>query len=177
MNKGTRSSLAFGLLLILIGGWFLAAQLMPELGWFWDILSWPMIVVGVGVLLLLLGLILGAPGMAIPACIVGGIGGLLYWQNATNSWESWAYAWTLIPGFVGVGLMLAALLGEGGKESFRVGAWMTFISLLVFAVIGSILGANVLGIYWPVLLIALGVWILLQPLFRRTKKSPSEIGE
>ncbi|MBM3143898.1 MAG: hypothetical protein FJ010_02790 [Chloroflexi bacterium] len=172
MNKRTRSSLVFGLLLILIGGWFLAVQIVPGLDWFWDIISWPMIVIGVGVFLLLLGLILGAPGMAIPACIVGGIGGLLYWQYATDKWETWSYAWALIPGFVGVGLMLASLLGEGGKENFRVGAWMSFISLIVFAVFGAFFGDKVLGSSWPILLILFGFWILIQPfLFRRRKKN------
>ena len=170
MNKRTRSSLVFGLLLILIGAWFLAVQIVPGLDWFWDIISWPLIVIAVGVFLLLLGLVLGAPGMAVPACIVGGIGGLLYWQNATGNWESWSFAWALIPGFVGAGLMLASLLGEGGKDTFRVGAWMSFISLIVFALFGSFFGANVLGTYWPVVLILFGVWILIQPLFRRTKK-------
>lgn len=170
MNNRTRSSLVFGFLLILLGAWFLAVQIVPGLDWFWNIFSWPMFVIGVGVFLLLLGLVLGAPGMAIPACIVGGIGGLLYWQNATGHWESWSYAWTLIPGFVGAGLMLASLLGEGGKENFRVGAWMSFISLIVFVIFGAFFGTNILGTYWPVLLIAFGVWILVQPLFRARNK-------
>ncbi len=175
MNKRTRSSLVFGILLILIGGWFLAVQIVPGLDWFWDIFQWPMFVIGTGVFLLLLGLVLGAPGMAIPACIVGGIGGLLYWQNATGHWESWSYAWTLIPGFVGAGLMLASLLGEGGKDNFRVGAWMSLISLIVFVVFGAFFGTNVLGTYWPILLIVFGFWILIQPLFRRRKKSAAPV--
>ena len=177
MNKRTRSSLVFGFLLILIGGWFLAVQLVPGLDWFWDIISWPVIVIGVGVFLLLLGLIISAPGMAVPAAIVGGIGGLLYWQNATGYWESWKFAWALVFGFIGVGLMLAALLGEGGKEKFRVGAWMSFISLIVFAIFGAFSGANVLGTYWPVLLIVFGLWILIQPLFRGGKAKPDVIDE
>ncbi|MEA3349907.1 MAG: hypothetical protein U9Q82_04725 [Chloroflexota bacterium] len=167
MNRKTRSNLTFGILLILVGGWFLAVQMVPGLNWFWKILSWPMIIIGVGVFLLLLGLMLGEAGMAIPACIVGGIGGLLYWQNATGNWESWSYAWSLIPGFVGVGLMLASILGEGGRDSFRVGAWMAFISLIVFSIFGAFYGIAVLHTYWPVLLIAFGVWILVQPLFKR----------
>ncbi len=175
MNKRTRSSLVFGFLLILIGGWFLAVQLVPGLDWFWNIFQWPMFVIGIGVFLLLLGLVLGAPGMAVPACIVGGIGGLLYWQNATGYWESWSFAWALIPGFVGAGLMLASLLGEGGKDTFRVGAWMSLISLIVFVAFGAFFGANVLGTYWPVLLIVFGFWILIQPLFRRKKKTAEPV--
>lgn len=169
MKKKTRSNIAFGLILILIGGWFLAVQLVPDLGWFWEYVSWPVIIIGVGVFLLLLGLILGEGGMAVPACIVGGIGGLLYWQNATGNWESWSYAWALIPGFVGVGLMLSALLGEGGREDFRVGVWMSMISLIVFAILGNFFGLSMLATFWPILLIVFGVWILIQPLFKSNK--------
>lgn len=174
MNKSTRSSLIFGIIFILIGAWFLAVQLVPGLDWFWQIITWPVIVIIVGVFLLVLGLILRAPGMAIPASIVGGIGGMLYWQNATDNWESWAYAWPLIPCFVGIGLMLMSILGEGGRETFRVGAWMSIISLIVFAIFGAFFGARVLGTYWPILLILFGLWVLIQPLFKRKPKPAAE---
>ena len=42
-------------------------------------------------------LLTGQPGMLVPACIVGGIGGMLYWQNLTGDWASWSYSWSLIP--------------------------------------------------------------------------------
>jgi hypothetical protein len=108
MNDRRRSQLAGGLVMVLLGAALLAVQLVPSLKhWIetsidWSN-SWALVVVGVGVFLLILGLLLGAPGMAVPACIVGGIGGLLYWQNATGRWETWAYAWALIPGLAGVG--------------------------------------------------------------------------
>ena len=105
--------------------------------------------------------------MAVPACIVGGIGGLLYWQNATGNWESWAYAWALIPGFVGVGVVLSRLLGGGGRKALQEGGSLILISLALFAVFGSWLGGlNLFGDYWPVLLILWGVWLLIRPLFR-----------
>ena len=170
MNKKTRSNLAMGLILILIGGWFLAVQFVPNLGsWFWGFFDWPIYVIMAGICMLIFGLVVGAPGMAIPVTIVGGIGGLLYYQNATGDWESWSYAWALIPGFVGVGTMLAAILGEGGKGGLRSGLTLVFISLVMFLIFGSFFGANPLGMYWPVLLIALGVWMLLQPLFKKFK--------
>ena len=164
MGSRHRSSLAAGLVLILLGAWFLAVQFVPGLqAWF----SWPLIIVGVGVFLLILGLLTGAPGLAVPACIVGGIGGLLYWQDATGNWESWAYAWTLIPGFVGVGVVFAGLLGGEGRQAVRGGGTLILISLVLFAVFGSFFGAlGMVGDYWPVLLIALGLLMLVRPLFR-----------
>ena len=108
MESHRRTNLLGGIVLILVGGILLAAQLFPGLGLTLNItFSWPLILVGVGILLLLLGLLVNEPGMAVPACIVAGIGGILYYQNATGDWASWAYAWALIPGFVGVGTILA----------------------------------------------------------------------
>jgi hypothetical protein len=168
MDRRRRSNLVVGLLLILLGVWFIAVQFVPELrAWMEIEYAWPLIIVGVGVLLLVIGLLTGAPAMAVPACIVGGIGGLLYWQNATGNWESWAYMWTLIPGFVGVGVVLSALLGGETRQALSGGAWLILISLVLFAVFGSFLGGlGLLGPYWPVLLIALGLLALLRPLFR-----------
>jgi hypothetical protein len=164
MDSQRRSSLAGGLVLVLLGALFLAVQWVPGLQlWF----SWPLIIIGIGVLLLIVGLLTGVPAMAIPACIVGGIGGLLYWQNATGNWESWAYAWALIPGFVGVGMVLSGLLGGDTRQTVRGGAWLILISLVLFAVFASFFGAlGLVGRYWPVLLIGLGLLVLAQSLFR-----------
>jgi hypothetical protein len=170
MDKKQRSNLAGGIVLVLIGAWFLLTQLVPglEIRIFGDS-GWPLIIISVGVILLIIGLLTGVPEMAVPACIVGGIGGLLYWQNATGNWESWAYAWALIPGFVGVGTMLSGIIG-GKRGEIAGGAWMVFISLILFAVFSSFLGGlNVFGPYWPVLLIALGLIVLAQGLFRKRK--------
>lgn len=169
MERENRPGLAVGLLLILLGLFFLALQLVPGLqAWFDAAFAWPLIIVGVGVLLLVFGLAVGAPGMAVPAAIVSGVGGLLYWQNATGNWESWAYAWTLIPGFVGIGIMLAGLLGEDSGRSLRDGFNLVLISLVLFVIFGSFLGGlPLLGPYWPVILILFGLWLLFQAFFRR----------
>ncbi len=169
MNKRRRTGLVGGTLLILLGVWFLLVQYVPEFEALLDVeFSWPLFVIGAGVVLLILGLLTGEPGMAVPACIVGGIGVLLYYQNQTGNWASWAYAWTLIPGFAGVGAILAGLLGDKSKNSIRDGVNLILISAVMFLIFGSFLGGlDLLGPYWPVLLILLGVWFLIQPLFRR----------
>ena len=169
MYQQRRSSLVAGLILVLIGTWFLANQLVPGLKiWVNARVSWPLFVVGVGVLLLVIGLLVGAADMAIPACIVGGIGGILFWQNATGNWESWAYVWALIPGFVGVGAILAGLIRGKPGRGFREGIGAIIFSLILFSIFASFLGGtNTIGPYWPVLLILLGFWILAQRFFRR----------
>lgn len=162
MNRNTPTRLGCGLALVLLGAWLLAVRLIPSLEqWSDSVFEWPVFVIGAGVLMLLFGLLARAPGMAIPAAIVGGIGGLLYWQNATGNWESWAFAWTLIPGFVGIGLILMGLLPGGESDSLRAGGWLLVVSLTLFVVFGSFLGGpNLLGPYWPALLIVLGLILL-----------------
>jgi hypothetical protein len=165
MERRTRSSIASGSLLILLGLLFLTYQLIPErFGWLQIEMSWPLIIVGVGLFMFVLGLLVGAPGMAVPACILAGIGGLLYWQNATGNWGSWSYAWALIPGFVGIGVILSGLLGGGKlRESIEGGGTLILISLVMFAVFGSFLGGlELFGNYWPVLLILLGLIMLVR---------------
>lgn len=162
-----RSNIAAALVLIILGLWFLSVQLFPGLRSFTiNQSTWPLVVVGVGALIGFVGLVTWVPGMLVPACIVAGIGGLLYWQNATGNWASWAYAWTLIPGFVGVGVMISGLM-RGKWRTVASGGWSILISLVLLAIFGSFLGGMALSNYWPVLLILLGVLLLVQSLLRR----------
>ena len=170
MSRQKRSDLVFGIILLLIGAWFLATQfnLLPGLNEIMNIeYQWPLVVVGVGVLLFLLGLLARSPGLSVPACIVGGIGGILYWQNATGQWESWSYLWTLIPGFIGVGIILAKLLGDETTRGYRNGLRLILISVILFVIFLLFFsGYADIARYWPVLVILLGVWVILQAIIR-----------
>jgi len=167
MDQRRRSNLVGGLLLIFLGLLVIALQLMPGIQ---ILFTWPWIIIGFGLFMLLVGAATGVPALAIPACIIGGIGGILYYQNVTGDWDSWAYIWALIPGFVGVGVILSGLLGGGTAESVRAGGWLVLISLTLLAVFGSFFGAlGLVGDYWPVLLILLGLVLLVGPLLRRRR--------
>jgi hypothetical protein len=159
MDQRQRTALAGGVLLVLLGACLLLARLAPGLQ---DLIprtfSWPLILVGVGLFLLILGLLTGAPAMAVPACIVGGIGFILFYQNATGNWGSWLYMWTLIPGFAGIGTVIAGVLGMQPSRSIRDGLWTALVSLVLFLVFSSVFGGPVpRSPYWPVLLIVLGL--------------------
>jgi len=168
-----QSSIIIGTILILVGILFLLVQFFPGLAVNLDIsLQWPLIIIAVGTLLLL-SAFLGTPALAIPGSIVAGIGGILYIQNLTNTWSSWSYVWTLIPGFVGIGLIIAGVLGHQRRNSWREGSRLLLISAVLFLVFGAFFnGFSNVGQYWPVLLIGVGLWQLLP---RRTKRvSPKD---
>jgi hypothetical protein len=166
-----RSSLAIAVLLILVGTWFLAAALFePVANLAHGLATWPLSIIGAGLLIALLGIVFWLPGMMIPAAIVTGIGGLLYWQNATGQWDSWAYAWALFPAFVGIGLILTGLLARK-RGAIIGGGWTVLSGVVLFLIFGSFLGGGFQVLqFWPVLLIALGVILLGGSL--RTKKRP-----
>ncbi len=178
MKRQDRSRLVFGILLFLFGLALLAVQLFPSLRGLVQIdLSWPLWIILFAVALLVLGLLVGAHEMAIPATIVGGIGGILYWQNQTNNFGSWSYIWSLIPGFVGLGILLSGLFGGHLRKEFASGGTLILISLALFAVFGSFFGGlDQFGILWSLLIIVIGVLLLgrafLRPRSYRSKDLP-----
>jgi hypothetical protein len=166
-----RGQLALGVILILLGALFIVSRQSPNISqWVEPYMQWPLNIVAVGGLILLIGLLFGAPGMAVPAAIVAGIGGILYYQTKTEDFQSWSYMWTLIPGFVGVGTLLSGLLG-GGLRQARSGLDLVAVSAVLFVVFAAFFGKlSLLGPYGPaILLVALGVWILISGFLRGNK--------
>lgn len=159
-----RAGLVGGPLLTLLGLLLVAIQLWPGV----EVrFLWPWVIVGLGLFLLLIGSATGSALLAIPATIVAGIGGILYYQTATGDWDSWAYVWSLIPGFVGVGVILFSLMGDHGSGLPRAGGSLILISVILFALFGSLFGAlGFMGDYWPALLMLLGLILLVWPLLR-----------
>jgi len=175
--KQNRSSLALGLILLIIGGWLLATRQVPELqAWMEDNFTWPMWTIGAGLIVLFIGLFTNAPGMAVPAAIISGIGGILYYQNATGNYASWSYMWTLIPGFVGVGSILAGLLGEHTRRNLNSGLRLIVTSTVLFLIFATFFGGlSILGEYGlPIVLILLGLYVLVRGFFRGGRRDSDE---
>jgi len=161
-----KSNFAWGIILILFGALLLANQLFPGLKLIFD---WPWIVMGVGAVFILFAVFTQTGGLAIPGCIVGGIGAILYYQNLTGNWETWSFAWSLIPGFVGIGIGLAALISpKEHKDGISAGITLVAISLIMFFVFG---GAKFFSIesfiLWPIVVIALGLFLLLKGILKK----------
>ena len=174
MSRQNRTQLVLGVLLVLLGAWFIAVKQFSILKPFSDLnWGWPWYVIGTGALLLVIGLLTGAPRMAIPASIVAGIGVILYYQNLTTppDYLSWEFMWTLIPGFVGVGTILAALLGDGLRYNVGRGLNLIVISAVLFLIFAAIFHRiTILGSYGvAALLILLGLYVIAHGLLRPQK--------
>jgi hypothetical protein len=174
--KQNRTNLALGLILLLLGGWLLVTQQVPALREFAENMTGATWTIAAGALVLLIGLLTGAPGMAVPASIVAGIGGILYYQEQTNNFASWSYMWTLIPGFVGVGSILAGLLGENTRRSIAHGLRLIVTSAVLFLIFATFFGGlSILGDYGlPILLILLGLYVLARGFVRGGRSKPNE---
>jgi hypothetical protein len=167
--RQNRTNLFLGVLLILIGGWLVITRQVPAVqNWINDHFAWPMWTIGAGLLVFIIGLLTGAPGMSVPASIIAGIGGILYYQNQTGDFGSWSYMWALIPGFVGVGTILAGLLGEHTRRNLAHGLNLIVISTVLFLVFATFFGGlSILGDYGvAIILILLGLYILVRGFLR-----------
>jgi hypothetical protein len=173
MNKKNRTQLALGLILILAASWLMVVKFRPGLAeQFSLVFDWPMWVVIAGGIVLLIGLLTGAAGMAVPACITAGIGGILYYQNISGDWDSWAYMWALIPGFVGIGVLLSGLLGGNFRKEARSGVNLVVVSAVMFLIFASIFGGlSILGAYRDYalagVLFLFGLWFILRGVLRK----------
>ncbi len=158
-----QNSTVAGLIMILVGAVFLLISLSPNLAERLDISrQWPLLIILVGLFFLITALF-GASSLSIPGSVITGIGSILYYQNTTGNWASWVYIWTLIPGFVGIGLVLMGLLDKQRRKVMRAGSRLLLISAALFIVFGaSFSGLGKLGEFWPVLLIGSGMWMLFR---------------
>lgn len=131
-SQPRRSSMVLGGLLVLIGAALLIGQVVRiDVGH----AGWPLLVIAPGVVILFLALTAkGAlgEGLAILGSILTVTGLILLYQDATDHFESWAYAWTLIfPGAVGLGMVLYGLVA-GRPGNLRAGARLIAISVVLF---------------------------------------------
>ena len=169
MNKQSRSQLALGLILILAGAWFFAKETIPVVAEFADqFFQWPYTLVRIGALILVIGLLTGNPGMAVPAMIVSGIGGIFYYIEEFGSYSDWSFLWALIPGFVGVGSILAGILGDNPRQNISRGFGLLLFSAAIFLVFATWLGdIALISEYGPaIVLIGLGLWLLGRSLWK-----------
>jgi fucose permease len=113
---------------------------------FWHV-GWPffIIVPGVALMILALGSNTSAERLIVPGTVATVVGLLLFYQNLTNHWESWAYAWALIfPTAVGLGLLIQGSF-RGRPTQVRVGLRFTVTGLALFLV-GAFFFEAIIGI-------------------------------
>jgi hypothetical protein len=168
-SRGSPGTAALGAILIVVGIVFFAGQ---QLNVDWGDAAWPFYVIAPGLALLAFGLTqANGSGLTVAGSIVTIVGGVLLYQNATDHWESWAYAWALVgPGGSGLGMLLYGTR-SGNSKMARGGFWQVLTAIGLFAA-GYVFFEGIIGISgrpWPLpdwvlptAIIAIGLLVLFR---------------
>jgi hypothetical protein len=169
MNQSQSGRNTGAIILIAVGVLFFLSQTLNINIWGIFGLSWPLFIVLPGLLFLALA-IFGdkkVAGFIMPGAIITGTGLLLWVQNATGHWESWAYAWSLYPVFVGLGLTFLGRRTDNanaektgrGMVTWGVVAFLVLFAFFEVLIFGGLAGLG--NIVVPLLLIGVGAYLLL----------------
>ncbi len=167
-NKRISGSLVVGIILIVLGLLSLIGQIFrgfPFLSYLW-----PFIIIGFGGLFFV-GMLAGGKsmaGLAVPGAIISGLGLMMFIQNLTGYWQSWAYSWTIILVLVGLGIFIMGLYTED-LDRRQAGLRVMKVGAILFIIFGGffelILNAfrpfGIQQYLFPVLLVALGIYLVV----------------
>jgi len=166
-TRDNRGSIVVGGILVLIGAIFLFVNVFRlNFGDIWPIIFF---IIGAGFYLPVLLMPRdrrNLAGLLIPGTILFGLGAIFFYNILADNWGSWAYIWTLIPASVGLGLLLAARVGNWGGDTLKVGFWMFVISIGVCLILAAFFGGGNAGLIGAILLIGLGVFLLIRSIRR-----------
>ena len=174
-----RGSLYAGIVLITFGALFLLVELAGTLfgaiglsvGWGQ---LWPLVIVLVGLAFWLALLVwwdqhTRIAGLAVPGTIILMNGVLFLYQSVTGDWRSWAYAWSLEPVFVGLGLLMLYALGQRERGLLVASGILGGVGIAFLMIFGSIWGGWVVQLLSALVLILAGVLLLMRGARGQTK--------
>jgi hypothetical protein len=146
LNSGRRGrSSLLGALLVLIGVLALLGQVTHvDVGHY----GWPFFVIVPGIIILVVALtsrgVVGE-GLAILGSITTVTGLILLYQDWSDQFQSWAYAWALLfPGAVGIGMILYGTFARR-PGNVRAGSRLLGVGVVLF-LIGAAFFEGVIGI-------------------------------
>lgn len=133
--------------------------------------GWPLFVIVPGLVLLAASLVITPPrgiGFAIAGSIVLAVGLILLYQDTTGQWESWAYAWALIPGAAGLAMAVYGTIASerglvlAGSRLAGIAAVLFVAGLWFFSPIFQEGRPPVdLDQWWPAALVGVGLLIVV----------------
>jgi hypothetical protein len=182
-HRPSTAPAVLGVVLIAVGA---AALILREVGvnlfasigpW-----GWPLFIIVPGLVLLVASLVPAPPrglGFAIAGAIVTAVGSLLLYQSQTGHWESWAYAWALLPMSAGVAMALYGAFASA-RGLVTNGLWLAGITGVIFAVGAWYFEAVFAGTpplldagnWWPLAVIGVGAVLVVRALLAPGRSSP-----
>ena len=143
--------------------------------------AWPFFIIVPGVLIFVIALFVEdslGKVLIIPGSIIAVIGLILLYQNTSDLWESWAYAWPLVgPAGIGLGYFIYGSV-KRQSDTIKTGMHMLIIGLIIFGAgfvfFELIIGLSGFGLGrfgWPLLLMGIGTLLVLYGMFFPRKKN------
>lgn len=193
MSESTTSTPGSRFVGILLGAGFILLGVLFVIGRFVGVVfdfdighyGWPFFIIIPGVLMFVASFAAerrAGLSLAVLGSMVTMTGAILLFQNTFDLYASWSYAWALVaPTSVGIAQMVHGALHGLGDE-FRNGLRVTGIGLAIFACAGiffelviGVSGFHLAGLwmFWPLLLIALGIIVLLSNVLPRGDQPPA----
>jgi hypothetical protein len=169
VDSSNRVTVILGTFLVAVGVVFLLLNLIPgiNMGQTWPVIFFFLAAAFFLPALVWPGARRGLAGLFIPGSIMLVLGLIFLYNVLTRDWASWAYAWLLIPGGVGLGLMLGANTGGWGRGPAQTGLWLMGVDLGLFALFATIFGDNlIIRTFGPLVIMLAGVIILIR-VFRK----------
>jgi hypothetical protein len=166
-----RNPIIAGVILITIGAiaWAVTASDIDPSRWLGGS-GWTLFILIPGLILFVGGLLSHdepAQGLTIAGAIVMTVAAMLFVMDRTEHYEAWAYAWALIPGAAGLGVLVHGLR-TGDRE--RVGTALRLMGIsLALLLVGAWFFETIfqtgtvpfgLETFWPFMLVVLGVVVI-----------------
>jgi len=172
-----RNAIVAGIVLIAIGSiaWAMNATGTDPSTWLGGS-GWTLFILIPGAVLFIGGLLARdepAVGLTIAGSIIMTVAAMLSVMDRTGHYEAWAYAWTLIPGAAGIGVLIHGFKTDD-RAKIGAGSRLILISLAMFAVGAWFFetvfqtGAVPFGIdaFWPLVLVVIGVVVVALAVLR-----------
>jgi len=176
MSNRNKPSVVLGTLLIAFGVLVFLGEIFKSTLFSY----WPLFIIASGLMFFLAMVVAGKSTgyLAIPGSIITTVGLILLFQSLTNRWESWSYAWALIPLSVGIGMWIFGMFSDlddlrsAGRHVANVGLILFLVFGVFFELLIGISGANrANNLMWPLALVALGVYLIFSRLIWRGSSS------
>ncbi len=170
------SQIKIGIVLILFGIFLAVKEKFPAVGqWVNTNTTYPLNIILIAALIFIFSIWSGITGCASIATLVAGVGGILYYQKITGYNEP--ILWTLIPAFLGIGMIQSGLFGGDTTEA-KTGTQFIGCGTVLFVVSAVIFGKLQLlgGVYGlAIILIPIGLWYFIQGLHPKKDNHDTDI--
>jgi len=159
LSHARRNRIISGLVLILLGGLFLVNQIIeiPSVG--------DLFLPGLGLIFLIWGIVTRTGGLLIPGGILTGLGTGFYLMNALpleGNAEPGVFLLSFGGGFVLITLLSAIFTSETHWWALIPGGILATIGAALYAGGAALDVLEIIGRFWPVALILVGVYVLLR---------------